>query len=212
MEAVQQEVPNLNRRYKIFINKLLFCEAESALPTITLSFIFSDESFTSELCLTKGDTPKACQFPYMLKGSERTKCVYQNRRFECPTRLDKAREPLPGSWRECKDNCAGESLRHFDLNTYTKIFIFDFATLLTDICLAKSIHFNGSLPCVFPFKYEGQDYNGCVPPRLVDRLYSGAKPWCPPLTRESEYYNLTLRAECDSNCYKVSLIIGKYIA
>ena len=92
-----------------------FCSAKSAFAIVTLSSIFSDESSTNELCLTKGGTgeaPKACQFPYMLGGSEKTKCEYRNQTFQCPTILDEAREPLPGSWRECRDNCAGESLLH----------------------------------------------------------------------------------------------------
>ena len=70
--------------------------------------LISDQSFKGKLCLTKDDPPKACQFPYKLGVTERTTCTYQGGIHVCPTRVDKAKKPIVGSWRECKDNCEKE--------------------------------------------------------------------------------------------------------
>ena len=78
---------------------------------IKLDDLISEESFRGELCLTKDDPPKACKFPYMLSGTERTTCTYQGGIFKCPTMVDVANKPIEGSWSECKDNC-GTGVRY----------------------------------------------------------------------------------------------------
>ena len=70
--------------------------------------LISDQSFKGKLCLTKDDPPKACQFPYMLEGTERTKCTYKDGKHRCPTRVDEAKKPIEGYWSVCKDNCEKE--------------------------------------------------------------------------------------------------------
>ena len=177
---------------------------------IKLIFMISDESDTIELCLTKGITTKACQFPYVLDGTERTKCAYneENERFECPTQVDENKEPLPGSWEECKDNCPGGLIASMTskFNSSVEKLNASFALYLTGICFAKTRFYDTSLPCPIPFEHDGQVFNGCVPPAWQDTLYDRAKPWCPRQTPKNAYYDPKFRAECYSNCYVVCLI------
>ena len=76
---------------------------------------------------------------------------------------------------------------------------------------------NGTMatsPCVFPFKHEEVEKNGCIQPSWQDSLIKGSSnPWCPTITNSMGYHNFHHRGYCSKiHCRAVCFKIFAYIS
>ena len=71
------------------------------------------------------------------------------------------------------------------------------------ICLTEE----EDVPCVFPYKYQGVEYNECYDPSLQEKYFGGTKPWCPTRVDSNLKFLPEHQATCKANCDVVSAIM-----
>jgi len=129
---------------------------------------------TASASVCKTVTGQTCVFPFTHQGVTHSSCTYQGGYSApwCSTLTSASGDHVIGNYGDC-DISSG------------------LCTAESDSCRTVS-GAKPNLPCVFPFRFDGQVYNRCV-------SLQGEKPWCSTLTNAFGVHVTGNWGDCDKN-------------